>query len=231
MNCVFARRRYADGGIPIVIMGANGFASTLYVTINGVNYTGNTTSSTYGYEETAAKVGDTISIQLPDNTGTGQFRFYVDSVEQSQTNHQATWTIPQGVKKLYISLNSTSQQGTNQYRKQRGVNIVTSDEYLLVLYVGSGQASTHYVTFDGGTTKITQAMVYVYPTATNAKYAMKGSAAHPSTLTINGALIGTSNADTTLSWTRSMTGVGAIAISAQTYSSTRDGYFIVNTFS
>ena len=223
-NCVFARRRY-NTGIPVTIIGANGM-STLYVTINGVDYSGNTSADDIGVQETTVAVGDTITMY----TGNTTYKFYVNGAEQTKTNSRYVYTVPSGTDKIYIVISSVSYDTSDLTGKYRGISLTDNSNYILGLYVGSGNTSSGYLMFDNVTSKKYYKKCAANTlAATSLKFYAKPPSGQNMPVTINGVLVGTGTSTNPVEYTTNASGMRALTIRGE-YSSTNGYYLNATTY-
>ena len=223
-NCMFLRRRY-NTRIPVTIIGANGM-STLYVTINGVDYSGNSSETDIGVQETTVAVGDTITMY----SGNATYKFYVNSAEQTKTNSRYVYTVPSGVKKIYIVISTASYSSSNLTGKYRGIALTDNDSYLMGLYVGTGQTSSCYAIFDDDTSKkyYNKGAANTLA-ATSLKFYAKPPSGQNMPVTINSVLVGTGTSTNPVEYTTNASGMRVLAIRGE-YSSTNGYYLTAKTY-
>lgn len=224
-NCVFARRRY-NTGIPVTIIGYNSM-STLYVTINGTTYTGNTISTDIGVQEATVAVGDTITMY----SGNAAYYFHVNGSQVSKTNNQYIYTVPSGVQKIYIVISSLSYDTSDLTGKFKGIGLTDNDSYLMGIYYGSGQATNCYAMFDNVTSKkyYKNAAAHTSAPTTLKFHGKSGTSGTNMPITVNGTVVGTATSTTAADYSMSATGMRVLAIRGE-YSSTNGYYLTAKTY-
>lgn len=168
-SCVFARRRYAEKGIPVVILKrySTSAPSTWYIEINGVRYNwADDTSSIPNVKE-----GDVIYFNHP------AYQSYIDDVQYAQN---ATITVTSSMKKIVIVWH---------YMSTKGVAVSTNPSHVVGLYRGSGQTNNCYIALNNDRTNYksySEGYFHYAITLTSIQYGMKAGTNNPAIGTLNG---------------------------------------------